>query len=88
MGCRVGLPRLPGHSFRGQGVKLIDNARAELNRLWTVRFAVVGLLIEAAWNSVSLLAHFGTKPIAPRSMARITSVLRSDADTTTTGSAG
>ena len=35
--------------------------------------------------SVSLLARFGTKPMAPRSMARITSALRSDAETTTTG---
>src|SRR5436190_5299874 len=38
--------------------------------------------------SVSLLARLGTKPIAPRSIARMTSALRSDAETTTTGIAG
>jgi hypothetical protein len=38
--------------------------------------------------SVSLLARLGTKPMAPRSMARITSELRSEAETTTTGTAG
>ena len=38
--------------------------------------------------SVSLLARLGTKPIAPRSIERITSALRSDAETTTTGIAG
>ena len=42
----------------------------------------------SASNSVSLLARLGTKPIAPRSIARITSALRSEAETTTTGSAG
>ena len=41
-----------------------------------------------ASNSVSLLARLGTKPIAPRSIERITSLVRSDAETTTTGSAG
>ena len=30
----------------------------------------------------------GTKPMAPLSMARMTSLVRSDADTTTTGTAG
>ena len=42
----------------------------------------------SASDSVSLLARLGTKPIAPRSIARITSALRSDAETTTTGTAG
>src|SRR6187455_1573869 len=37
---------------------------------------------------VSLLARLGTKPIAPRSIERITSALRSEAETTTTGTAG
>ena len=46
------------------------------------------MTMRSASNSVSLLARLGTKPIAPRSMARITSLLRSEADTTTTGSAG
>ena len=42
----------------------------------------------SASNRVSLLARLGTKPIAPASTARITSLVRSDADTTTTGKAG
>lgn len=29
-------------------MKLITDARAELNRLWTVRFAAVGMLLSAA----------------------------------------
>ena len=41
-----------------------------------------------ASNKMSLLARLGTKPIAPRSIARITSLARSDAETTTTGNAG
>src|SRR3954469_9987871 len=38
--------------------------------------------------NVSLLARLGTNPIAPRSIARMTSARRSDAETTTTGIAG
>ena len=38
--------------------------------------------------SVSLLARLGTKPMAPKSIARITSLARSEAETTTTGSDG
>ena len=36
----------------------------------------------------SLLARFGTKPMAPRKMARETSSLLSDAETTITGVPG
>ena len=43
---------------------------------------------DSASSSCSLLARLGTKPMAPMSMQRITSLLRSEADTTTTGSAG
>jgi hypothetical protein len=35
-----------------------------------------------------LEVRLGTKPIAPRSSARITSLVRSEAETTTTGTAG
>jgi hypothetical protein len=42
----------------------------------------------SASKRISLLARLGTKPIAPRSTAWITSLLRSEADTTTTGTAG
>ena len=46
------------------------------------------ITIESASNSVSFDARLGTKPIAPRSIERITSLVRSEAETTTTGSAG
>jgi hypothetical protein len=42
----------------------------------------------SASNSVSLDARLGTKPMAPWSMERMTSLVRSLADTMTTGSAG
>lgn len=29
-------------------MKLIDNWRAELNRLWVIRWAIVGMLVSAA----------------------------------------
>ena len=44
--------------------------------------------MRSASKSISLDERLGTKPIAPRSIARITSLVRSEADTTTTGSAG
>ena len=37
---------------------------------------------------VSLVARLGTKPMAPMSMARMTSLVRSEAEMTTTGRAG
>jgi hypothetical protein len=44
--------------------------------------------MRSASNRSRLEARLGTKPIAPMSIARITSTCRSVADTTTTGSAG
>ena len=46
------------------------------------------ITIFSAVFSSALLDRLGTKPMAPRSMARMTSLERSDADTTTTGSDG
>ena len=44
--------------------------------------------MRSASNRSRFDARLGTKPIAPMSIERITSLLRSLADTTTTGSAG
>ena len=46
------------------------------------------ITIFSASCSSALELRLGTKPIAPRSIARITSLARSLADTTTTGPAG
>jgi hypothetical protein len=66
-----------------------------LGRRWLSRPSIIGgtysppdMTMRSASNSWSLDERLGTKPIAPRSMARMTSLVRSEADTTTTGSDG